>query len=454
MTPAHVATAAPEASDFFFGTVLGQGSYAKVFHAQMKTSRADFAVKVMDQSFIRKENKTAFVLTERKVMSRLAHPNVVKFYCSFRDHHSLYLAMELCRGGDLFGLISNEYQKQQQQGVTDAACSFELTQFYTAELTNALEYIHTQRVIHRDIKPDNLLLSAEGHLKVTDFGTAKDQDDESSSVCQFCGTASYVSPEVLHDEPASRAADLWAMGCLIFQMFTGRAPFVAENDYLTFQVIINHSSDEFHFPDSVPEAAQDLIRKLLVQNPDERIGAAQNETGYAALKNHPFFEGVQWDALRDQTPPFRPPKLDLPEPTLDGASDNWTVAEYFTGDFSESASTEFGSKRSRSNSSVQRNRPSCIGYSEQICFESTVKIRSKMFSRTRDLYLTDAPRLVVVSSWSGRCKREMFLTPETIVKEIDPHTFDVVSRSHTIRIRDCSHLAQQWARAIAEAVSE
>ncbi|POM73329.1 AGC/PDK1 protein kinase [Phytophthora palmivora] len=321
MTPAHALhlDAAPEASDFFFGNVLGQGSYAKVscrrvcgngidvgtvgqvFHAQMKKNHMDFAVKVMDQSFIRKENKTAFVLTERKVMSRLSHPNIVKFYCSFRvrrlllshshlvtsshvlclqDHHSLYLVMELCRGGDLFGLISKEYQKQQEQGISDTACPFGLTQFYMAELVNAFEYMHSQHVIHRDIKPDNLLLryrslrpndylhivfSEQGHLKVTDFGTAKDQDGESSDVCQFCGTAAYVSPEVLHDKPASRAADLWAMGCLIFQMFTGRAPFVGENDYLTFQVIINHSSDEFEFPSSVPETAQDLIRKLLVQ---------------------------------------------------------------------------------------------------------------------------------------------------------------------------------------------
>uniref|UniRef100_H3G7D1 non-specific serine/threonine protein kinase n=1 Tax=Phytophthora ramorum TaxID=164328 RepID=H3G7D1_PHYRM len=282
--------------DFFFGNVLGQGSYAKVFHAQMKKNHMDFAVKVMDQSFIRKENKTAFVLTERKVMSRLSHPNIVKFYCSFRDHHSLYLVMELCRGGDLFG-------NQQEQGVSDAACSFELTQFYMAELVNALEYMHSQHVIHRDIKPDNLLLSEDGHLKVTDFGTAKVRRPIHSDACQFCGTASYVSPEVLHDKPASRGADLWAMGCLIFQMFTGRAPFVGENDYLTFQVIINHSSEEFDFPSSVPEAAQDLIRKLLVQDPEERIGAQQNEEGYAELKNHPFFEGVEWDDIGDQTPP-------------------------------------------------------------------------------------------------------------------------------------------------------
>ncbi|KAG6976447.1 hypothetical protein JG688_00001371 [Phytophthora aleatoria] len=454
-TPAHALhfDAAPEASAFFFGNVLGQGSYAKVFHAQLKKNHMDFAVKVMDQSFIRKENKTAFVLTERKVMSRLSHPNIVKFYCSFRDHHSLYLVMELCRGGDLFGLISKEYQNQQEQGVSDAACSFKLTQFYMAELVNAFEYMHSQHVIHRDIKPDNLLLSEQGHLKVTDFGTAKDQDGDSSDVCQFCGTASYVSPEVLHDKPASRAADLWAMGCLIFQMFTGRAPFVGENDYLTFQVIINHASDEFEFPSSVPETAQDLIRKLLVQDPDERIGAQQNEEGYAELKNHPFFEGVEWDSIGDQTPPYNPPELVLPEPKLDGASENWTVAEYFSDDFSESTSNEFSSsKRSRSSSSLQRNRPACIGYDEQIRFESTVKVRSKMFNRTRELYLTDAPRLIVISAWSGRFKRELFLSPDTTVNEIDPHTFDVVSRSDTIRITDSNNLAQQWARAISEAI--
>uniref|UniRef100_K3W9T5 non-specific serine/threonine protein kinase n=1 Tax=Globisporangium ultimum (strain ATCC 200006 / CBS 805.95 / DAOM BR144) TaxID=431595 RepID=K3W9T5_GLOUD len=361
----------------------------------------DFAVKVMDQGFIRKENKAAFVLTERKVMSRLVHPNIVKFYCSFRDTQSLYLAMELCRGGDLFGVIRDEYKKNQEQGVMDTACSLEMTKFYVAEIVQALEYMHTKHVIHRDLKPDNLLLSEDGHLKVTDFGTAKDQDDTNSDINQFCGTVSYVSPEVLHDKPATRACDLWALGCIIFQMLTGRTPFVAENDYLTFQVIINHSSETFEFPESVPEDAQDLIQKLLIQEPSERIGASQDEAGYAELK--------------------------------DGASEHWTVAEYFSDDaFSET----------------------CISDDEQVRFEAKVKIHSKMFKRTRELILTDAPRLVVLSAWSGKFKKEIFLTADTKINTIGQHTFDIISPSGTFRVTDPINLTQNWVRAITDAVSD
>ncbi|GAB9476255.1 Agc/pdk1 protein kinase [Globisporangium polare] len=445
--------AAPEASDFLFGSVLGQGSYAKVFHARMKKNKMDFAVKVMDQSFIRKENKAAFVLTERKVMSRLAHPNIVKFYCSFRDSQSLYLAMELCRGGDLFGLIRNEYKRNFDNGVVETACSLEMTRFYVAEIVQALEYMHSKRVIHRDLKPDNLLLTEDGHLKVTDFGTAKDQDDTNNDLNQFCGTVSYVSPEVLHDKPATRACDLWALGCIIFQMLTGRTPFVAENDYLTFQVIVNHSNDKFEFPASVPEDTQDLIRRLLIQEPEERIGASQDEVGYAELKNHPFFNGVEWDSLEAQTAPYTPPPLELSEPKLDGASEHWTVAEYFSDDaFSESTNDDI-MRRSRSSSSMRGSRPACLSFDEQVRFEGKVKIHSKMFKRTRELILTDSPRLIVLGAHSGRFKKEISLTADTKVNAIGQHTFDIISPSGTFRVTDPSNLTQNWVRAIADAIS-
>jgi 3-phosphoinositide dependent protein kinase-1 len=130
------------------------------------------------------------------------------------------------------------HEQNVENGLSETACSFSMTQFYVAELVEALEYIHSKHIVHRDLKPDNLLLSAEGHLKVTDFGTAKDDEDPESQKTAFCGTVSYLSPEVLNDKPATKASDLWALGCIIFQMLTGRPPLVAENDYLTFQLVL------------------------------------------------------------------------------------------------------------------------------------------------------------------------------------------------------------------------
>ncbi|DAZ92853.1 TPA: hypothetical protein N0F65_012469, partial [Lagenidium giganteum] len=471
MAPPHAIhfDAAPEAADFLFGCMLGQGSYAKVYHAKMKKTKHEFAVKVMDQSFIRKENKAAFVLTERKVMSRLAHPFIVKFYCSFRDSQSLYMAMELCRGGDLFALIRDEAKKQREHGENNRACSFEVTQFYMAQLVVALEYLHTKKVVHRDLKPDNLLLSGEGHLKVTDFGTAKDEEDQSGEANQFCGTVSYVSPEVLNDKPATKSADLWALGCIIYQMFTGRPPFVAENDYLTFQVIMNHSSDKLEFPASVPESARDLIRKLLVQDVSMRLGAGDdlNGNGYSSLKTHPFFEGVDWDNLQHQEPPYKPPTLELPEPKQDGASEHWTVAEYFSDDaFSECTTDDLMSniKRSRSSGSMRASKPGFLSFDEHVRFEAKVKVHAKMFKRTRQLVLSSTPRLLLISTWSGKSKREIVLTRDTRVNSIGAHTFDVVSvrgcfltsqiskPSGTFRITDPQNNSATWARHISEAV--
>ncbi|GLE01694.1 hypothetical protein PINS_up010528 [Pythium insidiosum] len=446
---------APEAADFLFGSVLGQGSYAKVFHARHKKNKVEFAVKVMDQNFIRKENKTAFVLTERKVLSRLHHPNIVRFYCSFKDSQSLYLVMELCKGGDLFGLIRSEASKNRDRGILDTALSLETTQYYVAELVKALEYMHSKHVIHRDLKPDNILLSEDGHIKLTDFGTAKDQEDKASGY-QFCGTVSYVSPEVLNDKAAGRPCDLWALGCVVYQMLSGRLPFVAENDYLTFQLIINHCSEKLEFPESIPESARNLIRRLLVQEPEARLGAEQNERGYIELRNHPFFVGIDWDHLHERTPPYHPPALELPEPKLDGAMEHWSVAEYFSDDgFSESTEDfiSSSSRRSRSSSSLRHtSKQTFMTLDEHTRLEAKVKIHSKVLTRSRKVVLTDAPRLIVLSSWSGKFKRDIVLTKDTRINPQGPHTFELVTAGGSVRITDHNNSTQTWTRLISEVV--
>ncbi|RHY54622.1 hypothetical protein DYB38_002876 [Aphanomyces astaci] len=280
--------AAMTPGDFVFGSVLGQGSFAKVYHAQFKKTKANFAVKVMDQEFIKKHKKVPFVVMERQVMSKLSHPNIVKFYCSFKvrdvvlvslithcyqDDESLYMVMELCRGGELLSYIwyhrehvsilrwlddivcSKERDAAKAQGAVDAACSVAVVQFYMAQLIVALRYIHSNvRVCLRFYSPAQrhdistsstetsspttfssrtylllLLLyhtisrrqrrREHGHLKVTDFGTATVSiADSNEHATNFCGTAEYLSPEVLNDLPACEGSDLWAVGCILFQV--------------------------------------------------------------------------------------------------------------------------------------------------------------------------------------------------------------------------------------------
>ena len=208
----------------------------------------------------------------------------------------------------MFVLWGSKHQKiQAAAGYTDRACSLELTRFYIAEVVVALEYLHKNGVIHRDLKPENILLSDDGHLKVTDFGTAKDETEESRHNT-FCGTAEYVSPEVLRDQEASRGCDLWAMACMVFQLLVGRPIFRAENEYLTFQQILNHPAEDFAYPSGFPPVAQDLIDRILVQEPSKRLGAGTDEegTGYVALKSHPFFEGIDWDSVGYTQPPYVP----------------------------------------------------------------------------------------------------------------------------------------------------
>jgi len=191
------------------------------------------------------------------------------------------------------------------------------------------------------------LIDSNGHLKISDFGTVKDEK-EATRCNTFCGTAAYVSPEVLKDEDASKGADLWAFGCVVFQALVGRIPFNASSEYLMFQLILNHpQTPGFEYPDEIDASVKDLVQQLLVQDPFARIGnrgvpvTFKSETispydgpeegrGYAGLKNHKFFEGVEWASLRSQLSPFSVPKGILKEP--DKPSPESASMEHFLDD--------------------------------------------------------------------------------------------------------------------------
>ncbi|KAK5464690.1 serine/threonine protein kinase [Exophiala xenobiotica] len=287
--------------DFNFGRTLGEGSYSTVLAATDRSNGKDYAIKVLDKRHIIKEKKVKYVNIERDTLNRLTdHPGVVRLYYTFQDERSLYFVLDLCPGGELLGVLK-------RMSTFDEEC----TRFYGAQILDTVEYMHSRGVIHRDLKPENLLLDENKYIKVTDFGTAKllperkdldgrvdfEPDSTTSSenrANSFVGTAEYVSPELLTDKNACKASDLWAFGCILYQLLAGRPPFKASNDYQTFQKIVNLDYD---FPRGFPDLARDLVERLLVLDPQRRLSLEH-------AKNHPFFAGIPWGkALWQQKAP-------------------------------------------------------------------------------------------------------------------------------------------------------
>lgn len=279
--------------DFSFGRTLGEGSYSTVLAGTDRQTSREYAIKVLDKKHIIKEKKVKYVNIEKDTLNRLTdHPGVVKLYYTFQDERSLYFVLDLAANGELLGHLK-------KHGSFDEDC----TRFYSAQMLDAIEYMHERGIIHRDLKPENVLLDDQMHVKITDFGTAKILDltgkkqfgaisvandpldgADTDRANSFVGTAEYVSPELLTDKNACKASDLWAFGCIIFQLLAGRPPFKAGNEYLTFQKIVKL---DYSFPDSFPSTARDLVKKLLVLDPSQR-------PNIDTIKAHPFFEGIQW----------------------------------------------------------------------------------------------------------------------------------------------------------------
>ncbi|KEQ71697.1 Pkinase-domain-containing protein [Aureobasidium namibiae CBS 147.97] len=281
-------------NDFHFGRTLGEGSYSTVLAATDRQIHREYAVKVLDKRHIIKEKKVKYVNIEKDALNRLTeHPGIVRLYYTFQDERSLYFVLDLANGGELLGHLK-------KMGTFDEEC----TRFYGAQMLDSIAYMHSKGIIHRDLKPENVLLDEQMHTKITDFGTAKILDIRSAGgtgtdgpgsgdpmdgaeqerAVSFVGTAEYVSPELLTDKNACKASDLWAFGCILYQLLAGRPPFKASNEYQTFQKIV---ALDYRFPDNFPAVAKDLIERLLVLDPSKRLPIEH-------IKAHSFFEGIQW----------------------------------------------------------------------------------------------------------------------------------------------------------------
>eukprot|EP01097_Dermamoeba_algensis_P009991 TRINITY_DN71_c0_g1_i6.p1 TRINITY_DN71_c0_g1~~TRINITY_DN71_c0_g1_i6.p1 ORF type:complete len:288 (-),score=58.99 TRINITY_DN71_c0_g1_i6:395-1258(-) len=245
--------------DFDLLNVIGRGSFGKVFQVRKKNTGKIFALKVLNKKTIIERNEVDHTKAERNILQKLIHPFLMNLHYSFQTPDKLYFVMDYVNGGELF------YHLQK-----DRKFSEERTRFYCAEIVLGLEYLHSENVIYRDLKPENLLLTQEGHICLTDFGIAKEGLGDDDRTETFCGTPEYLAPEILENNPYGKGVDWWSFGTLMYEMLNGLPPFYAQDIQEMYTKIIS-SPLEFSSAFNGGPDAKSLIKQLLERNPEKRL---------------------------------------------------------------------------------------------------------------------------------------------------------------------------------------
>ncbi|XP_022771285.1 serine/threonine-protein kinase tricorner-like isoform X1 [Durio zibethinus] len=320
------------ADDFELLTMIGKGAFGEVRVCREKTTGQVYAMKKLKKSEMLRRGQVEHVKAERNLLAEVDSNCIVKLYCSFQDEEFLYLIMEYLPGGDMMTLL------MRKDTLTD-----DEARFYVAETVLAIESIHKHNYIHRDIKPDNLLLDRYGHLRLSDFGLCKPLDCSTLQEQDFSvggninevtendecpaaskrtqqeqlqhwqknrrmlaystvGTPDYIAPEVLLKKGYGMECDWWSLGAIMYEMLVGYPPFYSDDPMSTCRKIINWKT-HLKFPEEAKLSAEakDLISKLLC-NVNQRLGSK----GAGEIKDHPWFQGVDWDGIYQMDAAFIP----------------------------------------------------------------------------------------------------------------------------------------------------
>ena len=272
--------------------LLGRGSFGEVLLVRLKATNKIYAMKILEKKLLKLKKQQGHTKTERDLMVRINCPFIVNIKTAFQDETNLYLVSEFMQGGDMFFHLHDG-------GII--IFNLEKTKFYIIELILALEFLHKNNMVYRDLKPENILLDDKGHIKLTDFGLSKILEEENDKAYTICGTPQYLAPEILLRQGYDKMIDWWSLGCIMYEMLTGRLPFAIKRGCKMSMKIYEK---KVLFPSNINSNAKDLIEKLLIVNPKERLGIDGSES----IKSHPFFEGVDWNLAYEKklTPPFIP----------------------------------------------------------------------------------------------------------------------------------------------------
>ena len=295
--------------------IIGRGAFGEVHVCREKKTGKIYAIKKIKKQVLIIKNQIRHVINEQIIMSKASTPWIVELKASFQEGDYLYLVMEYLPGGDLMNLLIEKDILTEKEA-----------KFYISELILAIESIHNLDCIHRDIKPDNILIDKNGHIKLSDFGLAKISDklyekedekyknflknksnDKNTKMTHnknfsCVGTAYYVAPEVLKKSGYDKDIDWWSVGIILYEMLVGYAPFCSKETTEVCYKVLNWKN-YLKIPKKIKlsEEVKDLIFKM-IKNSDDRLG----KNGAEEIKKHPFFKDVDWDNIRNSKAPFIP----------------------------------------------------------------------------------------------------------------------------------------------------
>uniref|UniRef100_A0A803JPG9 Protein kinase domain-containing protein n=1 Tax=Xenopus tropicalis TaxID=8364 RepID=A0A803JPG9_XENTR len=274
-------------TSYTFHSVLGRGSFGKVMLATFG-QKQHVAIKYMRKTC---ESSYSSILTEAHVLKVARDsPFLCQGYAAFQTQWHALFVMEFLSGGSLENELK-QYGKLDKERVV----------FHSGEVICGLQFLHSRRIIHRDIKPANILLDQEGHVRISDFGLAKQNLFADSTTTGLAGTLEYMAPEILQNEEYDAAVDWWSFGITICQMATGETPFHKTDDKELIKAI---TMDKPIIPGWLDKDLRSLLRKLLKKNPTQRLGVR------GGIRSHRFYKSINWKELEEKgaTPPFQPAK--------------------------------------------------------------------------------------------------------------------------------------------------
>ena len=469
--------------DFEVINLSGKGAYGTVLQVYLKkdSSKKVYAIKKLDIHSLFSVNRLYQAYLENQILNELDSPFIVKTLGAFEEDGKIHIVMDYLPNGDFSHFIKTNYPLMD-----------EVIKYYSAQIVLFLEYMQKMKLIHRDLKPQNIMIDEKGNLKVIDFGTVRKvgyyydkremkfkeekvleridsedikgvknivnpdeeddndeeeedmEDDENDGsqkekkpkvrnkrIMTFVGTAEYISPEVIGDRPAEYGTDIWAFGVMLYEMYYNRTPFKAATTYLTFR---NIEKPQIKFPDNsiIPDNAKDLIMKILVVDPKKRLGGGDPGTSYdiKSLKKHPFFKKVKWDKLQNNSPPG--------------------MKNY-----------NFNELKKNKNNEIQNERYSIEYTSNDIKMNKNAKIiREGMLKKKspwlhyekRYIILDTTPRLLSKNPNDPGHIKEIPLNKKCKINIVENNCFDLKTPSKTYRFKGTINDGNDWAGDISDVI--